>query len=124
MPIKFSPCATNPCVAAELWTRPDQVVHHDQTKPCAHPSRAKQISKPRPHKPPRRAPVQAIVTDRQAAHMPEHSAVHTLNTHAVQAVVTDRRAVHTPEHSVVHTLDTRTRPCICLSTPTVLPKLP
>ena len=29
MPIEFSPCATNPCVAAEPWMRPDQVVHHD-----------------------------------------------------------------------------------------------
>ena len=67
MPKKFSPCATNPCVAAELWTRPDQVVHHDQTEPRAHPSRAKRISKPRPHEPPRRALVQAIVTDRRAA---------------------------------------------------------
>ena len=46
MPIKFSSCATNPCVAAEPWTRPDQVVHHDQTEPRAHPSRAKRISEP------------------------------------------------------------------------------
>ena len=28
--IKFSLCATNPCVAIEPWTRPDQVVHHEQ----------------------------------------------------------------------------------------------
>ena len=30
MTIKFSSCATNPCVAAELWTRLDKAVHHEQ----------------------------------------------------------------------------------------------
>ena len=28
MPIKFSPCATNPYVATEPWTCPNQAVHH------------------------------------------------------------------------------------------------
>ena len=102
MPKKFSPCATNPCVAAELWTRPDQVVHHDQTEPRAHPSRAKRISKPRPHEPPRRAPVQAVVTDRRAAG-PTRALGRADARHA-------HSAVHTPEHSAVHTPDTSTRP--------------
>ena len=104
---------------------------HVSTKPCTTTNRAARPSEPcktniraEPHEPPRCAPVQAVVTDRQAAHTPEHSAVHTLDTHArpsrchgppgrAYARALRRAharhahsAVHTPEHSAVHTLDT------------------
>ena len=93
MPIKFSPCATNPCVAT-----PNR--GHVPTKPCTTTNRAacpsescKKNIQAEPHELSRRAPVQAVVMNRRAVHTPEHSAM----------------------HSAVHTLDTRTRP-LCPST--------
>ena len=68
MPIKFSPCATNPCVAT-----PNR--GHVPTKPCTTTNRAarppescKKNIRAEPHEPPRRAPVQAVVTNRRAVH--------------------------------------------------------
>ena len=88
------------------------------TEPRAHPSRAKRISKPRPHEPPRRAPVQAVVTDRRAAGptcalgRADARALSRAHTRALGRANARHAhsAVHTPEHSAVHTPDTSTRP--------------
>ena len=109
MPIKFSPCATNPCdatpnrghVPTKLCTttnraaRPSESCKNEYpsqasrtTAPCACPSRRHAYARALGH---------AVVT-----HTPEYSAMHS--------------AVHTPEHSAmhsaVHMLDTSTWPCI------------
>ena len=158
MPIKFSPCATNPCVTAEPWTRPDQAVARH--KPPSHapdlctwlcvravhnkyanhaPNRAVRPSescktniRAEPHEPPRRAPVQAIVTNRRAEHPSRASrtaepcicprtrqctrpcirSTHALgHAHARHA----HSAVQTREHSAMHTLDTHSLAQVALN---------
>ena len=146
MPIKFSPCATNPCVAT-----PNR--RHVPTKPCTTTNRAARPSesckkniRAEPHEPPRPAPVQAVVTNRRAVHPSRASrtagpCICPSTRQCTRPCIRPTRALgraharaharaHPPDtrtrswHSAVHTLDTRTRPCIRPSTPTVLPKSP
>ena len=134
MPIKFSPCATNPCVATpnrghvptEPCTTTNRAARPSESckkniraEPCARPSRR--------HEPPGRAYARALGNALGLAYARHaHSAVHTPDTRARLW----RSAMHTPNtrtrpwRSAVHKLDTRTRPCIRPSTPTVLPKSP
>ena len=48
MPIEFSPCATNPCVAAEPWTRHDQALHNKYPSQASRPNRGRVRAHTRP----------------------------------------------------------------------------
>ena len=95
MPIKFSPCATNPCVAT-----PNR--GHVPTKPCTTTNRAMRPSESCITN------IRAKYHDRAVRHeQPSRALVHAVRLEPpLRAYARHMHStVHTPEHSAVHTAE-------------------